>query len=93
MSWSASGYIDDGVAQVTTSQLPNDESWDAYDAALEAAQDIVESGALGNPDARYDVSIVGHSNIDNEPVSGYAYDFVNLVVTQSQTDNQTEGTQ
>lgn len=83
MSWTATGECVDGEVSVSTDgQTWTSETTAQIRAASLAAQDIVKSGALGDPDATYTVSLSGHANREHEPVAGWANDFVYITVTQ-----------
>lgn len=83
MSWTATGEAVNGEVSVST----NGESWSKettqqISQASLAVQDIIKSGALGEPLGEYNVSMTGHANTDHEPVSGVANDFMTISISQ-----------
>lgn len=89
MSWSASGTADNGEVEIA---LPGGLSPDAMDQAMVASaavQDIVKSGALGDPSAKYYVSMSGHANPDHEPVAGWSNDSLYISISQATKEDNT----
>lgn len=50
------------------------------DAGKKALKDLLSSGTLGVPGSIFRVSINGHSNPAHIPVSGWAFEMLNVVV-------------
>lgn len=88
MSWSASGTAENGEVEIA---LPGGLSPDSMEQAMvgsAAVQDIVKSGCLGDPEAKYFVSMTGHANPGHEPTEGWSND--SLYVSISQADKEGE---
>lgn len=90
MSWSAStvGRSGDDITQKVYSLDITHEHGVEVDDALGIAQDIaldlIESGALGEGDDKiWSVSLSGHANPGNEPVSGWSNDSISINVWQA----------
>jgi hypothetical protein len=83
MSWSGSGTVEN---QEVTLSIPGEisqESSQQASVASKAIQAIVKSGALGDPTAKYHISVSGHANPDHEPVSGWSNDSLYISITQA----------
>ena len=84
MSWFAQGLAEDGEVSVDTNgDQWSDEMSAQISAASRAVQAVVKSGALGDPQAKYNVALSGHANPDHTPVAGWANDFVSITITQT----------
>lgn len=66
----------------STSREQSQESSEQVTAAIDAAIAIVESGAVGDKDKKFTVSLSGHSNAGHEPAAGMANDVINISVSQ-----------
>lgn len=83
MSWSASGTAENGEVEISIPGEISAESGQQASVASKAVQTIVKSGCLGDPKAKYHVSMTGHANPDHEPVSGWSNDSLNISITQA----------
>lgn len=83
MSWSASWTVDDGVWEDSSeSNVALEYHADQYREALDAAWGLIKSGVVGDPDAKYRVTLTGHGNPNHEPLSGWSNDFVSVAIYQ-----------
>lgn len=83
MSWSARGTITDGefdFVEVSNAKIAVHKV--QFEAAQEAAAALVESGAIGNPAGKFNVSLSGHGNKNHEPAQGWSNDFTSIAVSQ-----------
>lgn len=83
MSWSASGFAYKGEVEISIPGEISPESGEQASEASKAVQAIVKSGVLGDPQAKYHVSIVGHANPDHSPTAGWSNDSLNINITQA----------
>ena len=83
MSWTASGTVVDGEVEISVSAELSEESNQQVQATGKAVAALVKSGALGDPDAKYYVSVSGHANPEHEPVAGWSNDHVTISVSQA----------
>lgn len=83
MSWIAHAIVTDGDFEFTQEPtLESSEHKAQFEAAQESAEALIESGALGNPAGKYNVSLSGHGNPSHAPVTGWANDYVSVSVSQ-----------
>jgi hypothetical protein len=69
----------DAARAAATSPIPDDQ----FDAALEAAQTVLDSGAVGDIDDLFNISLSGHANPDHKPADGMSNDMINVTVSQA----------
>ena len=81
MSWQAYGTIKGGKLELTVGDL-TEEMEKQLDVAAGVAHDLAASGALGDKDGEYRVTLTGHANPEHKPVAGWSNDFINVVITQ-----------
>lgn len=88
MSWSASTIVQrgenayDAFENVGPTGQEGEHVDEAFEAALEAAHDLLASGSFGSESREYTVSLSGHANPDHAPVSGWANDCVTVSIQQ-----------
>lgn len=99
MSWSTrfeipknSGIADNGIHEfvdrainlkITGNENCLEEREAAIDAALDAVEDVLVSGALGDMEEHeWQIGLSGHCNPMNSPVEGYANDCINISIVQ-----------
>lgn len=86
MSWTASYKINSATGGVTDSNESgvegNFEHRDQYVVAVAMANQIIESGCVGDPDGIYRVALSGHGNPSHEPTPGWSNDFIGVSVYQ-----------
>lgn len=83
MSWSGQGRVFEGEVELSLPGQMSAEHMQQAQSASRAVQEIVKSGALGDPENEYTVSISGHANVDHEPTAGWANDHLTIVITQA----------
>jgi hypothetical protein len=83
MSWTGSGTVENQEVTLSIPGELSEESSAQASAASKAAQAIVKSGAMGDPKAKYYVSVSGHANPDHEPVAGWSNDSLTISITQA----------
>lgn len=87
MSWTASHFLDkSNLFQVETPDQVKDnpENLEQWGEAITAAQDIIESGVLGDiNEHKFNVHITGHSNPDHKPADGWANDHIGITISQA----------
>ncbi len=81
MSWTAYGH-QEGEQKLSFNGNESPEHLAQYDEATRAVSEIIRSGALGDPQARYNVSISGHGNPGHEPVPGWSNDHITISISQ-----------
>lgn len=90
MSWSVTGILTGANDAVTTALrdlrtsalIQNPDATDQVDAALIAARALFNSGAVGSPDRRYTVRLMGHANPGHAPRPGWTNDCVTVTLEQ-----------
>lgn len=91
MSWSASlgatkaTDIDaaiDGCATSPPEDGLDEEVVEQVNAARAAAKGLVASGAVGDSEKAFTVTLSGHSNEGHEPADGWANDCVTVTIAQ-----------
>ena len=86
MSWSVE-YTTQHKGEI---QFFGDDSKEANFSQLKAVKavaDLVNSGALGDPETKkFSVRINGHTNPDTEPKSGWSNDYVTINVYQMEAE-------
>lgn len=94
MSWS--GSFPDGIAgddieaslddsKAFVSPPPDQmstEMAEQFAAAKEAVKDLIESGAVGDTEKTYSLSLSGHANEGHEPAEGWTNDCINISLSQ-----------
>lgn len=70
-----------GVGSAKDEDL-NEAAKEQVEMAIESAVSIIASGAVGNDEKDFTVSISGHANENHEPASGWANDTITVSVTQ-----------
>lgn len=83
MSWSA-GYVWNGSKQVeiTIFGAESVEAQAQVDVAFDASAALILTGAFGNKDKKFKVTLSGHANPGNEPVAGWSNDCVTINIYQ-----------
>lgn len=85
MSWSAYGDVQGGQQSFhTTSGIDggNAETAAQFEAARNALDLLIDSGAVGPVDGNYKVSLAGHGNPNHEKVPGVTNDAIVVTVAQ-----------
>lgn len=59
---------------------------DAVNAGIQAASDLISSGALGTS-GTFNVSIGGHANVDHKPDSPWVNDMISVSIYQVSPEN------
>lgn len=83
MSWNGSGTAENGELEISVQQNMTEEHTEQLKVASKAVQTILKSGALGDPGAKYFVSMTGHANPDHEPVAGWSNDSLAISISQA----------
>lgn len=83
MSWAANYEVTDGVVgDVQAFNVSTPEHAEQYERAVEAARQLISSGAVGKSIKKFKVALSGHGNENHEPAKGWASDFINISVVQ-----------
>jgi hypothetical protein len=83
MSWGATYTINpDGKSEIENFSVKGPDAVEAFEAASNLADYLVEKGVVGDITKTFKVSLSGHANPDHEPKSGWANDFVQITITQ-----------
>lgn len=93
MSWSLSyefegkDITEESETAVKQTLVENIDTWsrETYDqigTAMIVAVELANSGAIGDPAAKFSVVISGHANEGHKPVDGWSNDFVSVSVQQ-----------
>lgn len=61
----------------------SDEHKIQYAVSLLSLIEIVDSGALGDPEAEFNVTFSGHANPGNVKTPGWANDFLQISISQA----------
>jgi hypothetical protein len=84
MSWSVYGTYQKNLFEYKSVSNVADveEHQEQYQVVSEMVRDIVSSGAVGDPDGKYYVTMNGHGNPDHKPKEGWSNDFVSINIQQ-----------
>lgn len=83
MSWSASGTAENGEVEISVNGELSPESFEQFEIAGKAAEQVIASGALGNPAGKYYVTVSGHANANHKPTSGWSNDSLTISISQA----------
>ena len=83
MSWGTNGTVENGEAEYAmVSGMEVKEHEEQFHVAEKVLFDMIESGALGDPNGQYKFTMSGHGNPNHEKTPGWSNDCLTIGVYQ-----------